>query len=64
MRASRKIKNIAKYANFSNNGLRQMEFSMFGGGEDGEYNGVGFEEISKIFAMQGTFLFGTAPFDS
>ena len=30
-----------------------------GGGEDGEHNGVGFVEISKILAKQGTFFFGT-----
>ena len=33
------------------------------GGEHGEYKGVGFEEISTIFATQATSIIGTDPFD-
>ena len=40
-----------------------MEFSLSGGGEDGEYNGVDFVEISDISATQDTCFFGTEQFD-
>ncbi len=30
--------------------------------EDGEYSGVGFVEITKLFAAQNTFAFGTKHF--
>ena len=33
-----------------------------GAGDVGEYDGVGFVEISKIFATQDVFCFGTEPF--
>ncbi len=33
------------------------------GGEDGEYTGVRFKEISGIFALHGAFVFGTEPFE-
>ena len=33
------------------------------GGEYGEYNGVGFVELSKIFAIQNATFFGTESFD-
>ena len=36
-----------------------MELSSFNGGDNGEYNGAGFVEISKLFAAQDTFLFET-----
>ncbi len=36
-----------------------LEFSWHRNGEDDEHNGIGFVEISEIFA----FFFGTAPFD-
>ena len=38
-----------------------MEFGSFGGGDDGEYNDVGFVLMSMIFAMQENFFFGTGP---
>ena len=37
-----------------------MKFSSLNGGEDGEYNGIGFIEIVKICATQDTFFFGMA----
>ena len=43
--------NIAKYSNSVNNGTREMKFGAPDGGDDGEYNGVGFVEISRLFAM-------------
>ena len=38
-----------------------MAFGLFYGGEDGEYDGVGFVDISKIFAKQDTFSLGNGP---
>ena len=35
-----------------------MEFSLPDSGEDGEYHGAGFVEVSKIFAAQHSFSFG------
>ena len=35
-----------------------MKFGPFDGRDDGEYSGVGFVEISTIFAMQDSFFFG------
>ena len=32
-------------------------------GDDGEYNGVGFVQTSKIFASQDAFFFGNISFD-
>ncbi len=40
-----------------------MKFGLFDGGEDGEHNGVGFKEISRISAMQDAFFFGATSFD-
>ena len=40
-----------------------MEFGLLGGGQDGEYNGVSFVEMSEIIVMQDWFSFGTKPFD-
>ena len=39
--------------------VREIECDSFDGGSDGKYNGVGFVETSKIFAMQDTFCYGT-----
>ena len=38
-------------------------FGSLDGGEDGEYNGVGFVEISEIFVSQDAILFGREPLD-
>ena len=38
------------------------EFGLFVSGDHNEYNDAGFVEISKIFAMQGVFVFGMSPF--
>ena len=40
-----------------------MDFCLRDGGDDGEYNGVDFVEISKIRAMQDTNCVGKEPFD-
>ena len=40
-----KLSNIAKYANFSNNDVSEMEFGSFDGRDDGEYNGVGLVQM-------------------
>ncbi len=34
-----------------------MELDSFDGGDDGEYNGVGYVETSEILATQDAFLF-------
>ena len=39
-----------------------MKFGFPDGVEDGEHGGVVFVEISKIFANQDVFCFGTEPF--
>ena len=39
-----------------------MKFASADGEEDGEYSGIDFVEIYKIFVMQVAFLFGTVPF--
>ncbi len=41
-----------------------MEFSLLDGGEDDEYNGIDFVEISKICATQDAYFGGTGPFDT
>ena len=41
-----------------------MKFGSFDGREDGEYNGDGFVEISKIFEMWGAIFGGKAPFNT
>ena len=38
-----------------------MELGSLNDAQDGEQSGVGFEEISIIFATLGTFFFGTEP---
>ena len=40
-----------------------MELIQLDGGEDCGHTGVGFEEISKIFATQDAIFFGMEPFD-
>ena len=41
-----------------------MEFSLCDGGEDGEYNGIDFMEIPKIFFDKGRiFVLGMTPID-
>ena len=40
-----------------------MKFGWFDGRNDGEFNGVGFVEISEIFVTQDTFLIGWESFD-
>ena len=38
-----------------------MRFGSLDGRESGEYNGIEFEEISRISATQDTFFFGRGP---
>ncbi len=40
-----------------------MEFDSIDGRDDDEYSGVGFVDIFKIFAVQGSFVFGMISFD-
>ena len=46
--ASIRINNTAKQGNFSNNGARLMQFSLYDGGENGELISVGLGEISEL----------------
>ena len=39
-----------------------MTFGVLDSGEGGEYSGVGFVEMSEIFAMQDVFAFETESF--
>ena len=48
---------MAKYAN---NDAREMEFSSPDAEEDGEHNGVSFEEITKVFVAHDAFQIGMA----
>ena len=47
---------IAKQANFSNNGAREIEFGSPDGGDDSEYIDIGFVERSNVFGMQEAFV--------
>ena len=38
-----------------------MLFSLPDCGMNGEHSGVGFEEISNVFALQASFFFGSKP---
>ncbi len=40
-----------------------MEFDFCDGNEDGKHNGINLLEISKIFAVQDLFFFGTGLID-
>ena len=55
---SQKIDDIAKLANFGDNGDREVKLGSLGGGKDDEHNGNGSVVISEIFAMQDAFYFG------
>ena len=55
--------NIAKQANFVNNGTLELKSDLFEGGEDDEYNSVELVEISIIFVSQDDFTYGAASFD-
>ena len=52
-----------KYTNIANKGARDVEFVWHGGGDDGEHNGFGIMETSRIFVMQDTFFFDVISFD-
>ena len=41
-----------------------MKFSFFDGADNGEYTGVGFVEIYKLFAIQDEVFFRIEPLDS
>ena len=45
------------------NGATEIKVSSLDREEDDEHNSAGFVEISKIFAMQATFILGTGPLD-
>ena len=57
------MNNIFKRGNCDNPDAREMAFGLLAGGEDGEYTGVDFVEISKIFAMGYAYYFVTETFD-
>ena len=42
-----------------NNGTREVRLGSFDVEQDGEHTGVGFAQISRIFATQGALFFGT-----
>ena len=46
-----KMNNKAKYATFTNNGAKVGKFGLPDDEDFGEYNGVGWAEISQIFEM-------------
>ena len=46
---------MAKQANSVNNGDRELELDTPDDGEDGEYNGINFVKIYKIFPMHDAF---------
>ena len=48
-------------ANSANYGTSAMQFDSFAGGCDGEYNGAGVVEISKLLAMQDDLFHETMP---
>ena len=39
-----------------------MEFGVLGSNKDREHNGLGFGEMSKLFATKNTFVVGSASF--
>ncbi len=49
------MKNIAKWANFSNNGAREIDLGSLDGADDVEYNG--FVAISETLTVQGAFFY-------
>ena len=57
------INSIAKWDKSASNGARKIEFGSFGGEKERKHTGVGFVEISKIFATQGTLFFGMMSFE-
>ena len=54
---------MAKLINWANNEVRDIELSVIDLGEDGEYTGTDFVEISTILVMQGVFFLKTISFD-
>ena len=53
---SRRTNNIIKDVSPSNNGAREMEFSLVDGGQDDEYNDVDAVAISKTLMTQDAYL--------
>ena len=54
---SGKMNNIADLAATAMTGAKKIKFGSFDGREYGEYSGVGFVEISKIFPTQDAIFF-------
>ena len=52
-----------EYAKSANNAGRMKKFDSFLDGEDGEYTGVSFTDISKLFLMQNKFINVLESFD-
>ena len=63
MLVSERINNILKWVNSVNNGARETNFGLFGGGGDDEYRGIGLVEISKAFETQDHCFHGMMLFD-
>ena len=57
-----RIDNIAKQTNFSNNVTGLVELGLPDDGDDGEHNGVGLVQISKIFVILDVFAYGATSF--
>ena len=58
-----KKNNTAKWAHFAHVGAGEMGLSLLDGGEDVEYNGVGFVDMSEIFTTLYTSIFSTISFN-
>ena len=53
LQARCRITNIAKHANFSNYGVREVEFCSFHGRVDGDQKDIGFAVVCIVSVMQG-----------
>ena len=63
MCGSWRMNNIAKWANFSINATRGVDFASVHDGDDDEHNSVCFVEISEVYAMRDAFFFGSGSFE-
>ena len=54
---------MAKWANFPNNGVHEMNMGLLDGREDGEHSGIGCVVKSKIFEMLDSRFFRMEPLD-
>ncbi len=54
---------MAKYTNYTNNGTREVKFSLLDGGQYGEHSGVGFIKSYQIFATHDKLVSETMSFN-